>query len=122
MYNGNELKKGTYHSAGYDLATTEGFILAPGTRRLVPTGITLRLNTGTFGLIKARSGLSCCGIDVGAGVIDCDYAGEVKVLLINNGTEPMKFDTGDRVAQLIVLPYLTIFQNSDHIGFGSTGK
>ncbi len=121
MYQGN-LTKGTKLSAGYDLSAITAGIIEPGKRQLVSTGIYLNLNVGTFGLIKSRSGLSCRGIDVGAGVIDSDYRGEVKVLLCNNGEVPFEFVAGDRIAQLIIMPHLKLKSAEIHSGFGSTGK
>lgn len=127
MYEGN-LIKGTEQSAGYDLQSTEELIIAPGTRELVGTGVVLKLDKGTFGLIKSRSGLSVKGIDVGAGVIDSDYRGEVKVLICNNGKQNFAISPGNRIAQLIILPCLnilpatqTIEKDNLHAGFGSTG-
>lgn len=120
MYKG-KLTKATVHSAGYDIHSTSNHVIKPGHRELVNTGVFLHLNTGTFGLIKSRSGLSCKGIDVGAGVIDCDYTAEIKVLIINNGIIDFNIGIGDRIAQLIVLNTQNINPINLHEGFGSTG-
>ena len=89
-------------AAGYDLCTIEDFTLGPGERHLIPTGLGFTVPEGTYGQIAPRSGLSCKGILVGAGVIDRDYTGAVKVLLFNLGTDELVFQAGDRIAQLIV--------------------
>jgi dUTP pyrophosphatase len=127
MYTGR-LIKGTNASAGYDMYSTIDITIPPGERRLIPSGVHLQLNPGTFGLIKSRSGLSVKGIDVGAGVIDSDYRDEVKILLINGGNKPFAVENGMRVAQLIILSHLSISQSDmlentegGHKGFGSTG-
>jgi dUTP pyrophosphatase len=117
-------------AAGYDLCTTENFTLGPGDRHLFPTGIGFTVPEGTYGQIAPRSGLSCKGILVGAGVIDRDYTGEVKVLLFNLGTDDLVFNVGDRIAQLIVKRIDTPdIEEVDTLtdtergvgGFGSTG-
>lgn len=117
-------------AAGYDLCTTESVMLAPGERHLFPTGIGFTVPDGTYGQIAPRSGLSCKGILVGAGVIDRDYTGEVKVLLFNLGTDELVFQAGDRIAQLIVKridkPDIEEVESLDETergggGFGSTG-
>ncbi len=132
MYVG-KLTKGTPKSAGYDLHSTEYYEIAPGTRQLISTGVNLQLKSNTYGLIKARSGLSMKGLDVAAGVIDADYSDEVKVLLCNNGTEKFIVEPNMRIAQIIINKYESIFNNADtfaadnalnkndHAGFGSTG-
>lgn len=117
-------------AAGYDLCTTEQITLGPGERHLFPTGIGFTVPEGTYGQIAPRSGLSCKGILVGAGVIDRDYTGEVKVLLFNLGTDELVFHAGDRIAQLIVKhidkPDIEEVESLEETergvgGFGSTG-
>ena len=96
---------------------------------LIPTGWKFKLPPGTYGRIAPRSGLSLKGIDVGAGVIDRDYRGEIKVLLINNSAQPFAVNKGDRIAQLIcekiVYPYIKEdildYTTRGDKGFGSTG-
>ena len=68
----------------------------------MPTGIKIKLPVGTYGRIAPRSGLSLKGIDVAAGVVDRDFRGEVKVVLVNNGTTPFTVTQGDRIAQLVL--------------------
>ena len=79
--------------------------LAPGGRALVPTGIVLELPKGCEGQVRPRSGLALRhGITVlnSPGTIDCDYRGEVGVLLVNLGREPVVIRRGERIAQLVV--------------------
>ena len=124
-------RKQTAGAAGVDLCVVEHITIPKGTRCLARTGIALALPTGTYGRIAPRSGLAVKhGVDVGAGVIDSDFRGEIKVLLINNGTVDLNIEPGTRVAQLLVehLAHVTFVQ-SDSLpetvrndgGFGSTG-
>lgn len=94
--------RGTPESAGLDLCTTEDVTLHPGDRKLIPTGLRMKTPPRTYARIAPRSGLSLKGLDVGAGVVDRDYRGELKVLLINNSQGVANFQKGDRVAQLIL--------------------
>ena len=92
--------------AGADLVTTADVELAPGERRLVPTGVALALPEGYVGLVHPRSGLAArhgLGIVNAPGTIDAGYRGEVKVLLVNlDRDRPVRLHRGDRVAQLVV--------------------
>ena len=93
----------TSGSAGYDLHGSEETIIVPYSRQLVATGISITVPTGTYGRIELPSGMSVKhSIDVAAGVIDKDYTGEVKVLLINHSDKKYQIQTGDRIAQLIL--------------------
>ena len=91
----------TSGSAGYNLHSSEETVIAPHSRQLVATGIAITVPAGTYRRIAPRSGMSVkhC-IDIGAGVIDEDYTGEVKVLLINHFDKDYQIRTGDRIAQL----------------------
>jgi dUTP pyrophosphatase len=94
--------------AGLDLACVDAFTLAPGERRVVPTGVALALPDGVAGLVVPRSGLAARhGISVvnGPGLIDPNYRGEVKVVLVNLGRDRFAADAGDRVAQLLLVPF-----------------
>ena len=94
--------RGSRLAAGHDLYSSEHCVIEPNRRALVGTGISIRLPGGTYGRVAPRSGLaSKHGIDVGAGVIDADYTGEVKVLLFNHSSTPFVVSPGDRIAQLI---------------------
>lgn len=95
--------RATPGSAGYDLASAENIAIPSGTRRLVSTQLAMAFSPQTYGRIASRSGLaSKFSIDVGAGTIDSDYRGEVKVLLINHGPNTFNVKAGDRIAQLII--------------------
>ena len=99
----------TAGAAGMDLlaAVAAPLELAPGERRLVPTGIALALPDGYEAQVRPRSGLALDhGVTVlnAPGTIDGDYRGEVGVLLVNHGREPFRVARGDRIAQLVVAP------------------
>jgi len=82
--------------------------LAPGERTVVGTGVALALPPGTAGLVVPRSGLAArCGLSVvnGPGLIDPNYRGEVSVVLVNLGEEGFSARPGDRIAQLLLVPY-----------------
>ena len=94
--------------AGYDLRTVEPFTLAPGERRMIPTGIAIALPPGLAGLVLPRSGLAArhgIGVVNGPGLIDPNYRGEVNVILVNHGDEPFTAQAGDRIAQLLMVPF-----------------
>ena len=94
--------------AGLDLRTVEAFTLAPGARATVPTGVAVALPPGHAGLVVPRSGLaSRHGLSVvnGPGLVDPNYRGELRVVLVNLGEEPFAAAVGDRVAQLLVVPF-----------------
>jgi len=95
-------------NAGYDLHAASSGRIPPLSHTLVGTGLRLALPLGTWGLIRSRSGLSLRhSIEVGAGVIDQVYRGEIGVILYNHhATETFEYALGDRIAQLIVLPYI----------------
>jgi dUTP pyrophosphatase len=126
---------GSADAAGADLyAVTDGPVtIAPGETVLIHTGLALAIPQGYVGLIYARSGLATKqGLAPAnkVGVIDADYRGELMVALYNHSGEARTVDTGDRVAQLVIAPYLTAqFQAADDLedtargsgGFGSTG-
>ena len=126
---------GSQYAAGADLyACTEGEIeIAPHSTAMIPTGIALELPVGYAGFIYARSGLaSKRGLAPAnkVGVVDCDYRGEVIVALHNHGENAQKIAAGERIAQLVVAPYITAdFEEVDELsstergagGFGSTG-
>jgi dUTP pyrophosphatase len=91
--------------AGLDLAAAGDVELAPGARTAVPTGIAVAIPTGWVGLVHPRSGLARRhGVTVtnAPGTIDAGYRGEVQVLLVNLGDEPVVLRRGDRIAQLLL--------------------
>src|SRR3990172_5720758 len=97
----------TEGSSGMDLFASleEEVSLKPGERRLIPTGISVAIPEGFEGQVRARSGLAVrngIGLVNGPGTIDADYRGEIGVLLINFGRDPMTVRDGDRIAQMII--------------------
>ena len=97
------LTRGSSQAAGLDLYCIEQKTIVRGGRILVGTGIAIGLPKGTYGRIAPRSGLaSKTGISIDAGVIDRDYTGKIKVLLVNNGPEEFQIRKGDRIAQIVV--------------------
>ena len=99
----------TEHAAGMDLCTVvdEPVVLAPGERILLPTGLAMEIPAGYEGQVRPRSGLALKkGIALvnSPGTIDADYRGEIGIIIINHGSEPVEFMPGDRVAQLIIAP------------------
>ena len=95
--------RSTSKAAGYDLYSSEDIKVPPRTRILVSTDIAIQVPPGTYGRIAPRSGLSVKNcIDRGAGVIDKDYRGQIKILLINHSDTEFLVQQGDRIAQLIL--------------------
>ena len=126
----------TVDAAGLDLlaAVAEPIELAPGARRLVPTGISIALPPGYEAQLRPRSGLALKhGVTLlnSPGTIDADYRGEVGVILINLGEVPFRLQRGDRIAQLVIAPVARLaWRESETLpesargpgGFGSTGR
>ena len=120
--------------AGFDLRAVEAFTLEPAQRALVPTGVAIALPPGHAGLITPRSGLAIKhGISVvnGPGLVDPNYRGELKVVLVNLGEETFHGEAGDRIAQLLIVPFaappIAIVDELDDTergtrGFGSSGR
>jgi dUTP pyrophosphatase len=99
----------TEHAAGMDLCTVidSPVTLAPGERVLLPTGLAMEIPPGFEGQVRPRSGLALKkGIALvnSPGTIDADYRGEIGIIIINHGVEPVEFLPGDRIAQLIIAP------------------
>ena len=125
------LTKGSIDSAGYDLYSAEEAEILPRKWKVVDTQIAIKVPKGTYGCIASRSGLVAKhGIDVRAGVIDANYWGEVKVLLVNHSNVMFSVKKRDRMAQLVLekisLVELNEVSELDEIqrrqkGFGSTG-
>lgn len=124
----------TEGAAGLDIVAAENVTLAPGDRHAVTTGFAIAIPVGHEVQVRPRSGLAfkygvtCLNTP---GTIDCDYRGEIKVILINHGHEPFAVVRGERIAQLVparVQPALAI--EVDRLddtargdgGFGSTGR
>ncbi|ORX91721.1 dUTP diphosphatase [Basidiobolus meristosporus CBS 931.73] len=125
--------RGSSGAAGYDLFSAEDVVMEPQTRAVVKTDISIHVPPGTYGRVAPRSGLAVKNfIDVGAGVVDEDYRGNLGVVLFNfNKEESFKISVGDRIAQLvlekIVTPEVQVVEDLEETvrgagGFGSTGK
>jgi len=124
----------TEGSAGLDLRADEAVTLSPGERRLVPTGIAIQLPEGFEGQVRPRSGLALrhgVGMVNAPGTIDSDYTGEIGVILVNHGQEAVRFERGERIAQLVVarfervsLAEVDALEATDRGagGFGHTGR
>ena len=122
-------------SSGWDLsaALSEPWILAPGARAAIPTGLALEIPPGYEGQIRPRSGLALkygLGILNSPGTIDADYRGEIKVILINLSSEAITINPLMRIAQLVICPVIDVcFEESEQLneslradgGFGHTG-
>lgn len=124
-------------AAGMDLACAlpadTPLLLAPGARAAIPTGFAIALPEGYEAQVRPRSGLAKNhGVTVlnAPGTVDCDYRGEIAVLLVNHGRETLEISRGMRIAQLIVAPVVQIMLEEigelsetarGSGGFGSTG-
>ncbi|KAK0731840.1 deoxyuridine 5'-triphosphate nucleotidohydrolase [Lasiosphaeris hirsuta] len=123
--------RGSAFAAGYDLYAARATTIPARGKALVDTDISMAVPAGTYGRIAPRSGLAAKNfIDTGAGVIDADYRGQVKVLLFNHGEGDFQVAEGDRVAQLVLeriyTPEVLEVQELEESvrgagGFGSTG-
>lgn len=128
--------RGSAQAAGYDLyACLDGDLtIAPHGTERVPTGLAVAVPDGYFAAVFARSGLAAReGLRPAncVGVCDSDYRGEYLVMLHNDTDQPRTVRSGDRIAQMVVLPYLEVtFREVDALdetdrgagGFGSTGR
>lgn len=138
-YHGGEFPpvRGTDDSAGLDIYHCgEYTLMDPGTRFEVKTDLCVEIPEGHVGLIVPRSGLGRKGIMLvnTVGVIDSDYRGEIGITLQNAGSEPVAIAHGDRVAQMLIMPYAKVkLERVDDVsalsetergagGFGSTGR
>ena len=122
------------HAAGLDVVSAEELVLQPGQRHAVATGFAMEIPHGYEIQVRPRSGLAikqgitCLNTP---GTIDSDYRGEVKVILVNLGSEPFEIRRGERIAQLVPAPVLRAhFTEVQELaetargsgGFGSTGR
>jgi dUTP pyrophosphatase len=124
------------HDAGYDLTSVEDFTLWPARRRTVGIGVAIALPPGVAGLVTPRSGLaSRHGITIvnAPGLVDPGYRGELRVTLLNTGDAPYVARAGDRIAQLVLVPFVApdvrVVDGLDDgpdergaLGFGSSGR
>lgn len=123
-------KRATPESAGLDIFAIADCIVPSKGRGSIPTGISIAIPSGFYGQLKPRSSLAWNHhIDVGAGVIDSDYRGEIKVILFNHDIFDFQVKKGKAIAQLLILPVYMggLFEVSDlsmtergEGGFGST--
>jgi len=121
-------------AAGLDLVSAETLELHPGERRMIGTGFAMAVPEGYEAQVRPRSGLAARhGVTVlnTPGTIDADYRGEVKVILVNLGSEPFSILRGERIAQLVAAPVTRAYSEEvDALdrtgrgegGFGSTGR
>lgn len=129
--NSRQFTKAHDIDAGYDILSSEDIWIRPGEKELILTGLKVAIPAGYVGIIKSRSGLSVKhNLEVGAGVIDSGYTGEVRVVLRNLGNEIYCVKSGDKIAQMIIvnLPDIEIVRvdnlnNTERGegGFNSTG-
>jgi len=127
---------GSEYAAGADLYACIDDIVEfePGETKMIPTGLAMEIPVGYAGLIYARSGLATKkGLAPAnkVGVVDADYRGEIMDSLHNHSTEKKSIEPKERIAQLVITPYLTaLFEETDELsdtvrgegGFGSTGR
>lgn len=130
----------TEHSAGIDMYAmfppddTTRWVIPPNGQVVIPTGMAISIPEGYVGLACPRSGLAfkhSITLTNGPGVIDSDYRGEIMGIMFNHGEEPVYIEPGDRIFQLVVVPYVHVqLTKVDELpdtvrgdgGFGSTGK
>lgn len=127
---------GSKFAAGADLYSAEDtdVVIGPGETKFIGTGLAMEIPEGYVGLVYARSGLACKrGLAPAnkVGVVDSDYRGEIKVALHNHGKEAQTVEKGERIAQMVIAPYLSVnYEEADALsetergegGFGSTGR
>ena len=123
--------KGDEYAAGYDLYCSETCTIPAWSRCLVKTDIAMEIPMEYYGRIASRSGLGVKGFDIGAGVIDSSYRGEIKVVMINATDREFVVEQGSRCAQIVFEKYYNFEfvestdldkTNRGESGFGSTGK
>lgn len=127
---------GSKFAAGADLYSAEDadVVIGPSETKFIGTGLAMEIPEGYVGLVYARSGLACKrGLAPAnkVGVVDSDYRGEIKVALHNHGKEAQTVEKGERIAQMVIAPYLSVdYEEADALsetergegGFGSTGR
>ena len=127
---------GSKFAAGADLYSAEDadVVIEPSETKFIGTGLAMEIPEGYVGLVYARSGLACKrGLAPAnkVGVVDSDYRGEIKVALHNHGKEAQTVEKGERIAQMVIAPYLSVhYEEADALsetergegGFGSTGR
>jgi dUTP pyrophosphatase len=117
-------------SAGYDVFAASPGTMVPGEIATVPLGFKSQFPPGFVCIMKGRSGLALKGIDVLGGVVDSDYRGEWRVILVNHGKDDFDFKIGDRIAQFLMVQAWTEQPTLGELnesargsqGFGSSGR
>jgi dUTP pyrophosphatase len=118
--------------AGFDLPAYGDYVIQPGEIIDIDTGIAVEIPEGFVGFVKGRSGLAFKQrlFLAHEGVIDCSYRGAIRVLLENKSHHPVRVSHGDRIAQLVIVPFFTdVLEETEYLdttlrgslGFGSTG-
>lgn len=123
--------KSTAGAAGYDLFSIETICIEPLGRFAVDTGVQCEIPVGCFGYVCGRSGLALNkGLMIGGGIIDSDYRGNLKVIVVNMSNEELRIEYGMKVAQMICIPCVSLEIEEKQClsetkrgmeGFGSTG-
>ena len=124
---------GPQEDAGMDLRAVEDVLLEPGKPKMVPTGLSVEVPRGYEAQVRPRSGLSLKHAIImpnGPGTVDPGYRGEIRVILMNLGSEPYQIHAGDRIAQMIVARYEAVEWVESELapsgrgtdGFGSSGR
>lgn len=118
--------------AGLDLYSYEDFLIKPGERVSIPTGIKMAIPEGCVGLVWDKSSIAFKrGIKSMGGVVDSGYRGEIMVCLINLDKEIQEIKKGDKIAQMVIQPFLSVDIEEGELtgdthrgdkGFGSSGK
>lgn len=117
--------------AGYDLRTPYNYAIQPRSFGTIDTGVHVQIPEGYVGFLKSKSGLNVKHSITGEGVIDAGYTGSIKVKLYNSSINRYRFNKGDKIIQLVLLPIFTpdLEQVDDleetergDAGFGSTGR
>lgn len=119
------------NDAGLDLYAKEGAWIEGGSMGIFDTGVHAAIPRGCVGFIKSRSGMMICDQIVTDGTIDSGYTGSIKVALFNHGKHDVMIEAGQRIAQLVIVPFLKVdLEVVDRLedtqrgenGFGSSGK
>lgn len=127
-----ELDRSNEEDAGIDLKSNDWYEIKARSSAIIDTSSSIALPPGTVGFIWPRSGLSVKhDIETGAGVVDSGYTGVIKVKLYNMGSRSYLIGKGDRIAQLVIVPFLALIPDRVSVlgeterglkGFGSSGR
>lgn len=131
VYGEDGFRRAHEGDAGLDLRCAQGFLLPAHGTRFVMCGIRVELPKGTFGAIRSRSGLARkWGVNVIDGTVDEGFRGEVGVTMRNDGPNDRRFERGERICQMVIIPYVPVVtEAADELsdsergtaGYGSTG-